>query len=207
MSTEFTQLFDGNFEVKPIQPERKDLLLDLSMHVTGRFLFRSISSCTMGINQDFDDEVYWRIMNHILGMAKYHGPELPDQARFDNLAQLSFPQASVHSECNLLAFHHRNPLLSVVNYIGLSKRPCRACSLYFRAYNGTIGKQPGRTMYSTRCSHDRIRMHWASLTLECNRTECSNSNAEVKRWLVDQYLQPTLWNYVGDIMVNINKQR
>lgn len=206
MSTQFTQLFNGNFEVKAIHPEQKELLLDLSMHVTGRFLFRSISSCTMKINSAHYSEVYQRIVNHILGMTKYHDPELIDRARFDSLAQLSFPHANVHCECNLLTFHHRNPLLSVVDYIGLSKRPCRACSLYFRAYNGTIGKQPGRTMYSTRCSCDRIRMPWASPTLECNGTECSNSDAEMKRWLVDKYLQPALWNYVGNIMVEIAKK-
>jgi len=39
-----------------------------------------------------------------------------------------------------------------------------------------------------------------SPTLEDKGTERSNSDTEVKRWLVDKYLQPALWNYVGNIM-------
>jgi len=143
-----------------------------------------------------DDEVHQRIMYNISNMAKRRGVQFTDRAGFDNLRQLSFPHTSVHCECTLLSFHHRNPLLSVINYIGLSKRSCYTCRLYFRAYNQVAGWLAGHGTFSTRSCRDRIKMPWVAPTLSSNGIEEPNSDAEVKQCLVDEHLQPALWEYV-----------
>jgi hypothetical protein len=197
-SAHFTQFLDGYFEVKVIGAEQKDLLVDLSLSAIGDSFFKSGDDHVMTGDVN-DGEVHQRVMYNISNLAKRRGVQFIDRAGFDNIQQLSFPHTNVHCECTLLAFHHCNPLVSVIGYVGLSKRPCFACHLYFLAYNRVAGRHASCRTFSTRPSHGQIQMPWVSPTLAFNGVEETNTDAEVKQYLVDHHLQPALWKYLQKV--------
>jgi hypothetical protein len=62
---------------------------------------------------------------------------------------------TVHCECALISYLHRNPSLPAFSYIGVSKLSCKPCHLWLSAYN-----EHANMLYRTKGSHDKWYMGW-----------------------------------------------
>jgi hypothetical protein len=204
-SAHLAQFLEGYFVVKGIDAEQRDVHVDLSLAAISGSFFAPGGRYAKK-KDEFESDVYQKVMDNLAGEAKFFGLELTEELSFDGTKRIFFPKTKIHCECQLLAFLHRNPFVPFVHYIGLSKRPCYGCHLYLHAYNEIIGKHVGRT-YSSRPTHGNVRLPWASPALQTDGVECSVVDAEVRRNLVDSQLQPALWDYVDKTADAIREKR
>jgi hypothetical protein len=83
-----------------------------------------------------------------------------EKAVIDRL--LTMKQLTVHCECALISYVHRNPSFPAFSYIGMSKLSCKPCHLWLSAYNQHANS--GR--YYTKGSHEKWCLGWKTPLLD-----------------------------------------
>ena len=116
------QFLEGYFVVKAIGAEQRDVHVDLSLAAISGSFFAPGGRYSKN-KDEFEGDVYQKVMDNFAGEAKFFGLKLTEEASSDGTKRIFFPKTKIHCECRLLAFLHCNPFVPFVHYIGLSKRP------------------------------------------------------------------------------------
>jgi hypothetical protein len=83
-----------------------------------------------------------------------------EKAVIDRL--LKMKKLTVHYECALISYLHRNPSVPAFSYIGVSKLSCKPCHLWLSAYN----RHANSGHYYTKGSHDKWYLGWKTPLLD-----------------------------------------
>lgn len=190
----FTSFMEGSFEVRVIEPSFKDVVLDL----TTQAVVPSLSWA----GQTFYDpnHIYETVVNKTLARARTDGVTLPwHRAQTAEDVILTFSRIPIHSECNLLAYHHYNSDPYIFNYIGTSHLSCFACHAYVHAYNAITQDDPsGPTPFAIKGYIGDIHFPWAAPILDQSGSD-SSIDAIIGKRLIDGALQPMFWAYCAEL--------
>ncbi|KIM79717.1 hypothetical protein PILCRDRAFT_553847 [Piloderma croceum F 1598] len=190
MSDHYAIFLDGMFNVQVVEAQHKDVLIEVTSGAVGQTVSAicSYSSVT-------EEEVYNFMVGNILARAKARGKELPSQARPENCVKLLYRDTAVHCECVLVAHHYHNPRVPVLDYIGLSKRPCFACYAYIRAFNEVaLDEKHGRTIFRMRSDRDTICFPWTSPTLAP-----ASMDSFIREKMAVRFLYPAINRYAQKV--------
>jgi hypothetical protein len=119
-STHLAQLLEGYFVVKAIDGEQRDVHVDLTLAAISGSFFAPGGHYAKN-KDEFEGDMYQKVMDNLAGEAKFFGLKLTEDATFDGTKRIFFPKTKIHCECQLLAFLRCNPFVPFVHYIGLSK--------------------------------------------------------------------------------------
>jgi hypothetical protein len=83
-----------------------------------------------------------------------------EKAVIDRLLKMT--KLTVHCECALISYLHRNPSFPAFSYIGVSKLSCKPCHLWLSAYN----RHANSGRYYTKGCHDKWYLGWKTPLLD-----------------------------------------